>query len=164
MLFGGGRWVCVLRTARNSVKTSRMHQKYKPTFDRTLAAWHPRPPPPPPKAGRAGASEAAPAAVRRAVGGGCQGGGGAVTVGYTLPLRPALGVRGTVAGHRLGAREGGGYLPPLQCIPAPPPRTLRPRSSAHPPTHTMRTPSPPPTHTHQRDIRLNRRPHRRSGC
>ena len=29
-----------------------------------------------------------------------------------IPLKPALGVRGTVAGHRLGALEGGvGYLP-----------------------------------------------------
>ena len=31
-----------------------------------------------------------------------------------MPVKPALGVRGTVAGHRLGALEGeGGYLPPL---------------------------------------------------
>ena len=31
-----------------------------------------------------------------------------------MPLRMALGVRGTVAGHRLGALEGGGgYLPPF---------------------------------------------------
>ena len=52
-----------------------------------------------------------------------------------MPLRPALGVRGTVAGHRLGGLEGGGYLPPppFQCIPAlcpplPPPRAVaRPR-------------------------------------
>ena len=31
-----------------------------------------------------------------------------------MPLRLALGVRGTVAGHRLGALEGGGggYIPP----------------------------------------------------
>ena len=34
-----------------------------------------------------------------------------------MPLRLALGVTETVAGHRLGALEGG-YLPPLQCIPA----------------------------------------------
>ena len=34
-----------------------------------------------------------------------------------MPLGPALAVRGTVAGHRLGALEGGGYLPPFQCIP-----------------------------------------------
>ena len=32
-----------------------------------------------------------------------------------------LGVRGTVAGHRLGALEGGGGVPPFQCISAPPP-------------------------------------------
>ena len=39
-----------------------------------------------------------------------------------MPLRLALGVRGTVAGHRLGALEGGGgFLPPFQCIPAPAP-------------------------------------------
>ena len=35
-----------------------------------------------------------------------------------MPLRLALGVRGTVAGHRLGALEGeGGNLPPFQCMP-----------------------------------------------
>ena len=59
---------------------------------------------------REGASEAAPAAVREAVGGGCQSGWG----GYCplqMPLKPALGIRKTVAGHRLGALEGGGYLP-----------------------------------------------------
>ena len=33
-----------------------------------------------------------------------------------MPLKPALAVRGTVAGHRLGALEGG-YLPPFQFIP-----------------------------------------------
>ena len=51
----------------------------------------------------------------------------AVEGGYCrlqMPLKLALGVRGTVAGHRLGALEGGGgYLPPFQCIPAPPPPT-----------------------------------------
>ena len=46
-----------------------------------------------------------------------------------MPLRLALGVRGAVAGHRLGALEGGGgSLPPFQCIPAttssPPPQVL----------------------------------------
>ena len=35
-----------------------------------------------------------------------------------MPLRLALGVRGTVAGHRLGALEGGGGASPLfQCTP-----------------------------------------------
>ena len=34
-----------------------------------------------------------------------------------MPWEPALGVRGAVAGHRLGALEGGGYLPPFECIP-----------------------------------------------
>ena len=38
-----------------------------------------------------------------------------------MPLSLALGVRETVAGHRLDALEEGGYLPPFQCIPAPPP-------------------------------------------
>ena len=38
-----------------------------------------------------------------------------------MPLRLALGVRGTVAGHRLGALEGGGYLPPFPMHPCPPP-------------------------------------------
>ena len=43
--------------------------------------------------------------VAKAVGGGyCR---------LQMPSRPALGVRGTVAGHRLGAlKGGGGYLPP----------------------------------------------------
>ena len=43
--------------------------------------------------------------VAKAVGGGyCR---------LQMPLRLALGIRGTVAGHRLGAlEEGGGYLPP----------------------------------------------------
>ena len=35
-----------------------------------------------------------------------------------MPLKPALGVRETPAGHRLGALEGGGGVPPpFQCIP-----------------------------------------------
>ena len=33
-----------------------------------------------------------------------------------MPLKPALGVRGTVAGHRLGALEGMGGSAPFQCI------------------------------------------------
>ena len=40
----------------------------------------------------------------------------AVVGGYCrlqMPLRPALGVRETVAGHRLGALEGGGVTSPL---------------------------------------------------
>ena len=48
--------------------------------------------------------------VNKAVGGGyCP---------LQMPLKPALGVRGTVAGHRLGALEGGGggYLPPLRGV------------------------------------------------
>ena len=49
---------------------------------------------------RGGASEAAPEAVRQAVGGSCQ--------WLQMPLKPALAVRGTGAGHRLGALEGGG--------------------------------------------------------
>ena len=36
-----------------------------------------------------------------------------------MSLRLALGAWGTVVGHRLGARERGGYLPPFRCIPAP---------------------------------------------
>ena len=51
----------------------------------------------------------------------------AVGCGYCrlqMPLKLALAVRGTVAGHRLGAPEGGGYLHPFQYIPAPhPPKT-----------------------------------------
>ena len=65
---------------------------------------------------RQGTSEAAPEAVRQAVGGGCQSGWG----GYCrlqMPLKPALGVRETVTGHRLRALKGGG-LPPFQCTPS----------------------------------------------
>ena len=47
--------------------------------------------------------------VAKAVGGGyCR---------LQTPLRPALGVRETVAGHWLGAQEGGGGLPHFQCVP-----------------------------------------------
>ena len=64
---------------------------------------------------REGTAEAAPEAVRQAVEGGCQSGWG----GYCrlkMPLKLALGVRETVAGHRLGALEGGGS-PPLPMHP-----------------------------------------------
>ena len=50
-----------------------------------------------------------------------------------MPLRPALGVRGTVAGRRLGAVEGrGGTPPPFQYIPRtpPPPAVSAPAGSA----------------------------------
>ena len=51
--------------------------------------------------------------VAQAVGGGyCR---------LQMPLRLALGVRGIVAGHRLGALEGGGYLPPSSNASLPPP-------------------------------------------
>ena len=50
--------------------------------------------------------------IAKAVGGGyCR---------LQIPLRLELGVRETVAGHRLGALEGGN-LPPFQCIPVQPP-------------------------------------------
>ena len=50
--------------------------------------------------------------VTKAVEGGC--------CRLQMPLRLALGVRGTVAGHRLGALEGGWWgLLPFQCIPGP---------------------------------------------
>ena len=54
---------------------------------------------------REGTSEAAPEdrrleEVAEAVGGGC--------CRLRIPLKPALGVRGTVAGQRVGALEGGG--------------------------------------------------------
>ena len=49
--------------------------------------------------------------VAKAVGGGyCR---------LQMPLRPVLGVRGTVGGHRLGAPEGRGYLPSLPMHPCP---------------------------------------------
>ena len=64
-------------------------------------------------------------AVAKAVGGGyCR---------LQMPLKPALGVRGTVAGHRLGALEGVGGVPPSNaslCIPRR--RRQRARDSACP--------------------------------
>ena len=59
-------------------------------------------------------SEAAPEAVRQAVGGGCRSGWGRL-LSVTI-LKPALGVRGTVPAHRLGALKGRGNLRPWQCI------------------------------------------------
>ena len=51
--------------------------------------------------------------VAKAVGGGyCQ---------LQMPLKLALGVRGTVAGHRLGALEGGGGVTPSSPSNAAPP-------------------------------------------
>ena len=75
--------------------------------------------------GRELTAEAGAEAVTQAAGGGCQAVGG----GYCrlqMPLKLALGVRGTVAGHGLGALKGvgGGYLPPFQCHPAPHPFLL----------------------------------------
>ena len=73
--------------------------------------------------------------VSKAVGGGyCR---------LQMPLRLALGVRGTVAGHRLGAFEGGGGVtsPPSHASlhsPPPPPFSLAYRCSGTPPClHTM---------------------------
>ena len=49
---------------------------------------------------------------------------GAVTVGYNATEAGTLGVRGIVAGRRLGGLKGWGVSPPVPiffCIPAPPP-------------------------------------------
>ena len=53
---------------------------------------------------------------------------GAVTVDYKMPLMQAFAVRETVAGHRLGGLEGGGYPPPSSngCPPPPQPHTPPP--------------------------------------
>ena len=56
---------------------------------------------------REGTSEAAPEAVRQAVGGGCRSGWGPL-LSVTNAMKPALAVRETVAGHRLGTLERGG--------------------------------------------------------
>ena len=63
--------------------------------------------PPPPQCciRREETSEAVLEPVGQAVGGGCRSGWGRLQ----MPLRPALGVRGTVAGHRLGTVETGGW-------------------------------------------------------
>ena len=60
---------------------------------------------------REGASEATPEAVRLAVGGDCRPGGGYCRL--QMPLKLVLAVKGTVAGHRLGALQGGGGGAPL---------------------------------------------------
>ena len=61
--------------------------------------------------GREGASEASPEAVRQAVGGGCHSGWGRL---LSVTKAVELGVRETVARHRLGALKGiGGYSAPL---------------------------------------------------
>ena len=83
----------------------------------------PGPPPPPQGCIR---KEGTPEAVRQAVWGGRRSGWGAATVGYKChwSLRLALGVTGTVAGHRLGApkRGGGGTRCALgKRCPLPPP-------------------------------------------
>ena len=63
---------------------------------------------------RGGTSEEVPEAVGQAVGGGCRSGWGRL-LSVTI-LKPALGVRGTVPAHRLGALKGRGNLRPWQCI------------------------------------------------
>ena len=61
---------------------------------------------------REGTSEAAPEAVTQAVGGGCQSGWGQL-LSVTNAVEVGTCRWGTVAGHRLGPLEGGGYLPPF---------------------------------------------------
>ena len=63
---------------------------------------------------REGTSEAAPESVRQSVGGGCPKRLGGGYCRLQMPLKLVLTVRETVAGHRLGALEGGGNLPPFQ--------------------------------------------------
>ena len=65
---------------------------------------------------REGTSEAAPEAVGQAVGGGCQSGWGRYCR-LQMQLKQAVGVRETVAGHGLGALEGGGGGSPLPMHP-----------------------------------------------
>ena len=64
---------------------------------------------------REGSLEAAPEAVGQAVGGGCQSDWGRL-LSVTNAIETGTSVRGKVAGHRLGALEGGGGSP-FQCIP-----------------------------------------------
>ena len=67
---------------------------------------------------RQGIFDAAPEAARQAVGGGCQSGWGRL-LSVTNAIEPGPWRQETVAGHRLGALEGGGGAtsPPFQCIP-----------------------------------------------
>ena len=89
------------------------------------------PPPPPPRDALEG--DGPPEAVRQAIGGGCQSGWGRLQ----MPLRLALGVTGTVAGHRLGALDGGGGL--WTCVggAAPPPHEGCGRGGGGPPVRDM---------------------------
>ena len=105
---------------------------------------------------RESSSEAAPGAFRSAVGGGyCR---------LQMPLKPALGARQTVAGHRLGALEGvgGGVTSPPSnaSLPLPPScRNTRRHLSGHtapsppaaeikqPPFNTLPSPKSPPQAT-----------------
>ena len=70
-----------------------------------------------PEAAREAVRQAAREAVRQAAGGGCQSGWGGGYCRLQTPLRLALGVRETVAGHGLGAVEGGRVPPPLPMHP-----------------------------------------------
>ena len=83
--------------------------------------------------------------VAKAVGGGyCR---------LQTPLRLALGIGETAAGHRLGALEGEGefvYLSPFQCIPASPPPPFQikwgpPHVLSHPPTNQLPSVTPRPS-------------------
>ena len=79
-------------------------------------------------------------------------GGGLLSV--TMPCNPALGVRGTVAVHRLGALKGGGggaYPPPettrrnvTRGAPPPPPVPMHPCPPPQPPFHIPSAPFPHP--------------------
>ena len=71
-----------------------------------------------------------------------------------MPLKPALGVRETVSGHRLGTLEGGGGggSPPFQCTPPPPPcGVVVLRVGA---TSSVTAPRITPHHTHHHRLAL----------
>ena len=59
-------------------------------------------------------------------------------------LRPVLGVRGTVAGHRLGGLEGGGGPPSPSNASPPPPPEPDPTLSGTPTESDAAAPPPPP--------------------
>ena len=128
--------LCAVKAAQDGMRVSRLPRSSlntpppPPPCSRAVARLTLDPPPPPREALEGKAPQRQP---RRRVGRRLEGVAQAVGGGYCrlqMPLKPALGVRGTVAGHRPGALEGGGRggAPPLPAHPCPRPNPKESRS------------------------------------